>query len=131
MTLIAQSAGTMHPYQYDRILAFFESSVELGVKLSSDSLFIREFDDIPGEISEIAGTVFRRRKIPEAFFILGSNLVIPFITAERSHNLNPGICMLRQRFDLIYQEIQRWLRLCLTPAGQSFHSEIKTELLEF
>ena len=150
VTLIAQSAGTMHPYQYDRILAFFESAVELGAKLSPDSLFIREFDDIPGEISEIAGTVFRSPPLPKAFFILGSNLVIPFITAARSHNLYPGtdfkllcfdcldslrgypgICMLRQRFDRIYQEIQRWLRLCLTPAGQSFHSEIKTELLEF
>ncbi len=150
LTLIAQAAGTMHPYQYDRILAFFESSVELGAKLNSDSLFIREFTDVPGEISDIASSLFRRKKQPESFFILGSNLVIPFITAAHSHGLNPGtdfkllcfdcldslrgypgICMLYQRFDLIYQEIQRWLRICLTPAGSTFHSKIKTELMDF
>ena len=150
ITLIAQAAGTMHPYQYDRILAFFESAVELGAVLKPDSLFIREFRDIPGEISEIAAALFRREKCPGAIFILGSNLVIPFITASRSFGLNPGeefkllcfdhldsldgypgICILRQRFDQIYQEIQRWIQICLTPEGESFHSEIKTELIEF
>ena len=150
ITLIAQAAGTMHPYQYDRILAFFESAVELKAELKPDSLFIREFRDVPGEISEIASTLFHRTRRPESIFILGSNLVIPFITASRSFGLNPGtdfkllcfdrleslsgypgICMLAQRFDLIYQEVQRWIQACLTPEGESFHSEIKTERMEF
>lgn len=147
VTLIARAAGTMHPYQYDRILAFFESAVEQGAKLASDRLFIRDFQDIPKEIAEIASDLFRRPEIPRAIFILGAETIIPFVTAARAHGLTPGkdfkllcfdiieplrgypgICMMRQRFEKIYQEIRRWISAGQAD-GTAFQSEVKTELI--
>ena len=148
ITLIAQEADTMHPYQYDRILAFFQCAVELGARLSPDSIFIQNFKDIPQEVAEISSRIFINPHPAKAIFILGSRLPVPFITAARSNHMTagrdfhllafdyeenlrryPGVCMMRQRFDLIYHEALRWLREGYAADGRPFHSSVRTELV--
>lgn len=148
ITFIAQEADTMHPYQYDRILAFFQCAVELGAHLSPDSIFIRNFTDVPQEIAEISNKIFINPNPAKAIFILGAQLPVPFITAAKSNHFSagrdfhllcfdydenlrkyPGVCMLRQQFNLIYHEALRWLKDGYAAEGRPFYSNIKTELV--
>ena len=148
ITLIAQEADTMHPYQYDRILAFFQAAVELGARLSPDSIHIRNFKDVPEEIAEIANQIFHTPSPARAVFILDSKLTVPFVTAARSIHFalgrdysllnfdceeslagHPGAAMLSQQWKQLYYEALRWVSDGYAEKRKPFYSNIKTRLI--
>lgn len=149
ITLIAEEADISHPYRYDRILAFFKTAIELGAHLSPDSVLIRNFRNIPEEISEIANKIFHTPSPAKAVFIIGASVSLPFVTAAASLNIaagfdykllcfdtikdlknRPGIAMLEQQWNQLYYETLRWIRDGYAVNRLPFHSAIKTKLIK-
>ena len=150
IAFVSYNAATDKPYLHERIIAFYESCVELGAHLSPDSIFSREFTDIPSEIAEIGRALFVGRKPPKGIFVMHQGLALPLVTVAQAYGFIPGrdyklltfdyvkelanysgIGMLEQQWKQLYHEAARWLLQNPVNRHQPFRKDIKTELVIF
>jgi biotin operon repressor len=148
ISFISYQAATDKPYLYERIIAFYECCAELGAHLSPNSIFSREFNDIPSEIAEVGRALFVGRKPPKGIFVMHQNLVMPLITVAQTYGFIPGrdykllgfdyvsglenytgIGMLEQQWKKLYREAAEWLLQNPAQQKQRFRKSIKTELV--
>lgn len=139
---------TAKPYLHERIIAFYESCVELGAHLKPDSIFSHDFTDVPSEIAEIGRSLFADKKPPKGIFVMHQDLIVPLVTVAQTYGLIPGrdykllafdyvsglenytgIGMLKQQMGQLYHEAARWLLKNPTQLQQQFKKNIKTELI--
>ena len=136
------------PYQYDRMIAFYQLCVELGVRLEKELCAVRPFDDIPGDIAEVGAHIFGVGGVP-GIFVLTKELALPLVICARGYGRlpgrdykllvfdevpelagRPGIAMIKQPFDLFHSEVRRWLKGVAAGTDQGrFFSNLKAELL--
>ncbi len=128
IAFVAPEPSTKTSYIYPRIYSFYEAALELGAKLSASMIFSHTQQDFPATANELGHKLFLGADRPRAIFVLNSKLAVLLVTFARAHNIipgrdyhmlvfdyieelanTPGICMMRQQFDLMYQEIYRWL----------------------
>ena len=148
IAFVSYKATTEKPYLHERIIAFYESCVELGAQLSPDAIFSREFIDVPSETAEIARSLFVGRKPPAGIFIMHQNLILPLVTAAQTYGFTPGkdfklltfdyvrglenyngIGMLQQQMKQLYHEAARWLLDNPAKNKERFTKDIKTKLI--
>jgi biotin operon repressor len=150
IAFVSYKASTEKPYLHERIIAFYESCVELGANLNPDSIFSRNFDDIPSEIAEVGRAIFADGKPPKGIFVMHQALTIPLVTVAQTYGFIPGrdykllafdytqglenytgIAMLKQQMKQLYLEAAGWLKSNPTCKHEPFKKEIKTELIVF
>ena len=136
------------PYQYDRMIAFYQLCVELGVRLEKELCAVRSFEDIPGDIAEVGAHIFGIGGVP-GIFVLTKELALPLVVCARGYGRlpgrdykllifdevpelagRPGIAMIKQPFELFHSEVRRWLGSIAADAKpKRFFSNLKAELL--
>jgi DNA-binding transcriptional regulator YhcF (GntR family) len=148
IAFISYKDTTAKPYLHERIIAFYESCVELGTHLKSDSIFSRDFTDIPSEIAEIGRSLFANKKPPKGIFVMHQDLILPLVAVAQTYGFIPGrdyklltfdsinglenytgIGMLEQQFKQFYHEAAEWLLKNPISQKQPFKKDIKTELV--
>ncbi len=148
IAFISYKATTEKPYLHERIIAFYESCVELGAHLSPDLIFSREFVDIPSEIAEIGRMLFVGGKTPKGIFVMHQDLILPLVTVTQAYGFMPGrdyklltfdyvkglenytgVGMLEQQMKQLYHEAARWMLANPASQQQPFRQNIKTELI--
>lgn len=148
IAFVSYKATTDKPYLHERIIAFYESCVELSAHLAPDSIFSRDFIDIPSEVAEVGRSLFAVHKPPKGIFVMHQALIMPLVTVAQTYGFTPGkdyklltfdyidglenysgIGMLKQQHKQLYQEATGWLLRNPTTQRQAFKKEIKTELV--
>ncbi|MBU8902303.1 MAG: GntR family transcriptional regulator [Victivallales bacterium] len=148
IVFVSCKATTDKPYLYERIISFYESCAELGTHLTPDSIFSRDFIDIPSEIAEVGRILFAGGKAPKGIFIMHQNLILPLVTIAQTYGFVPGkdyklltfdynpglenysgIGMMKQEMTQLYHEAAGWLKRNPTSQKQAFKKNIKTELI--
>ena len=144
---MSPNASLGSPFISERLIAFYESAAELGARLRSDTIFMREFQDIPTEMSEVGNRLFAAKHPPRGIVVLHSALTLPLVTCARLYGMlpgkdfflltydvipelatYPGIAMMHQQLEKMFRESQRWLLDGYAEHRRPFHSSIKTEL---
>ena len=147
IALVSPNASLGSPFISERLIAFYESAAELGARLRSDTIFMREFQDIPTEMSEVGNRLFAAKHPPRGIVVLHSALTLPLVTCARLYGMlpgkdfflltydvipelatYPGIAMMHQQLEKMFRESQRWLLDGYAEHRRPFHSAIKTEL---
>lgn len=148
ITLLARPNDHTRPYMAERTIAFYESAVELGARLTGSSIYSRDIRDIPQEIAAVAQELFLGVKPARGIVLLNQEFVIPLVTCGvalgkqpgRDYFLltfdyydelrnTPGIGMLRQQFDLMRSEASRWLTGGYAERGEPFQVKLKAEFM--
>lgn len=148
IAFLSPKATTDKPYLHERIIAFYESCFELGAHLSPDSIFSRNFIDVPSEIAEVGRKLFANRKPPKGIFVMHQNLILPLVTVAQTYGFIPGrdyklltfdyisglenytgIGMLKQQMKQFFHEAADWLFKNPSIQKQPFRKNIKTELV--
>lgn len=147
IAMLSAAATPEEPYLYDRIQAFYESAAELGARFTPDSILCRSFSDIPGEIAEFGRQLFVTVRETRAITVLSWALALPLITCGLAYGKRPGrdyrlvcfdripelpaaagVCLIRQRYELIIMEAMRWLSQ-YAGTGKPFRRTVKPELI--
>jgi DNA-binding LacI/PurR family transcriptional regulator/biotin operon repressor len=150
IVFVSPKATTDKPYLHERIISFYESCAELGAHLKPDSIFSRDFEDVPSEIAEVGRALFANKKPPKGIFSMHQNLTLPLVTVAQTYGFIPGrdyklltfdyvhglenytgIGMLEQQFKQLYHEAAGWLLQNPSTQNQPFRKEIKTKLVLF
>ncbi len=148
ITLLARPNDHTRPYMAERTIAFYETAVELGARLTGSSIYSRDIKDVPKEIAAVAQELFLGVKPARGIVLLNQEFAIPLITCGvalgkqpgRDYFLltfdyyaelknYPGVGMLRQQFDLMHSEAYRWLGGGYAERGESFKIKLKAELV--
>jgi DNA-binding transcriptional regulator YhcF (GntR family) len=148
IAFISRRASIKRPYLHDRIIAFYQSCINLGANLLGNWDFVRDFDDIPDEIAEIGKYLFSGVKKAKAIFVLEFDLAIPLIICAKNYNLQagkdfkllifdyipelanyPGIAMMSQPYDLFKEEVKNFIDGCQVHSKEKFQISLKTNLL--
>lgn len=148
IAFVSRRPSISRPYIAERILAFYETAIELGAHLTPEWCISKNFNNFTEEIAETGLHLFGNKKRPQGIFILSIDLVLPLIAYGKSCGYSPGtdyklltfdylnelshiknIAMMKQP-DLLYeQEIVRWLQS--VHSNTPFHSSLKTDLQIF
>ncbi len=150
IVFVSPKATTNKPYLHERIISFYESCVELGAHLNPDSIFSRDFKDVPSEIAEVGRALFANKKPPKGIFVMHQNLTLPLVIVAQTYGFIPGIDyklltfdhvdglenytgigMMEQQFKQLYHEAAGWLLKNPSTQNQPFKKEIKTKLVLF
>lgn len=142
--------STRRPYLPARIIAFYESCVELGARLSPSSVYSRNFDDLPREVGEVGLGLFGAGGYPRGIFVMDRDLVMPIIMSAQSYGVQagrdfrlltfdripelldrPGVGMMSQPYVRFRREVVRWIKSGAALSEQRFASSLKTEFLTF
>ena len=145
---VSRRPSLKRPYLAERILAFYESAVELGAHLNSDWCISKNFRNYTNDIAEVGQKLFGSQKHPCGLFVLDMDLVLPLIAYGQSYGLVPGkdyklltfdkireleklknIAMMKQPELLYEKEIRHWLNSL--HKNIPFKSALKTELLVY
>lgn len=144
LALIALEPELVIPYQTPRLLAFYRALTGSGIPLSAaNTVFIRRAEIEKG--LEAAKKLFS--SLPAKIAVINSDLTAPVMNLARSLNLAPGrdyhllafeylsaidgvpgVVMLRQRYDLFFEELKRFLGICNQPGRPCFISQIPPEV---
>lgn len=150
VALVSRKPNMEQPYLAERLLAFYENAVHLGTELKVGNLYVREFSDIPKEMSETGLQLFGGSTMPKGIVVLDSTLTLPLVTCGLIYGKQPGrdyflltydkidellsypgIAMMRQQDEKLFLETKRFLKDKYAAKRQLFTSRIKTELLKF
>lgn len=142
---VARTPSDVIPFQAERIIAFYQSCVELGAELQVQWCCCRPFHDVPREMAAAGLHLFDRSRRPGGIFVLNWELALPLVMYAQSSGLHPGkdykllsfdpvpeltaypgVGMLCQNYGLFAREIRRWLENL--PAATPFCSLLKTDL---
>ncbi len=150
IAFVCRRASTDYPYLHSRIISFYETALELGAHLGADSIFSRDYTDIPEEMEEIGGRIWGKSQPVSGIFVMNQDLALPLVMTGRRYGFTPGkdyfllcfdepkeliqqngVAMMRQPFRLFPQELMRWLKLVVKnqDGDHSFVSALKTELI--
>ncbi len=148
ITLLTRPNDHTRPYMAERTIAFYETAIELGAKLTGGSIFSRNVHNIPHEIAAIAHELFLGVKPARGIVILNQEFAIPLVSCGMALGKQPGrdyfllmfdyydelknyhgIGMMRQQRELMRSETLRWLTGGYAERRDPFHHKIKTELL--
>ncbi len=148
ITLLTRPSQTTRPYMGERTIAFYESAVELGARLSGSRIHCRDIHDIPQEIAAVAQELFLGVKPARGIVLLNQEFAIPLVTCGvalgkrpgRDYFLltfdyydelkgYPGLGMLRQQFDLMRSEAYRWISGGYAERGEPFQVKLKAEFI--
>jgi hypothetical protein len=144
LALIALEPELSIPYQTPRLLAFYRALAESRIPFATGNMvFIRRAEIEKG--LEAAKKLFS--SLPAKIAVVNSDLTAPMINLARSLGLTagkdyhllafeylsaidgtPGVIMLRQRYDLFFEELKRFLEVCNTPGRSCFISQIPPEI---
>lgn len=148
LSLVTKAPSMHQPYLSERLNAFYECSIALGAHLASDRLHIRDFQDIPGEMSEVGLRLFSSKTSPRGIVVLDSHLTLPLVTCGQVYGKKPGrdyflltidylpelkdypgVGMMRQQDEKLFLETKRYLVDGFYRKKERFFSRIKTELI--
>ncbi len=148
LALVSFPASPERAYLYERLVVFYEAAIGLGGHLTPDVLFVREFADLSRELAEVAKTLFGGSRPARAVVVLHYDLVLPLVSCGLIYGKIPGrdywllsfdyvpdlngrtgICMVRQRFDLMYHEALHWLEKQRDGDQAPFAKLIRPELI--
>ncbi len=144
LALIALEPELSIPYQMPRLLAFYRALAERKLPpVPGNTVFIRRSEIKKG--LEAAKKLFS--SLPAKIAVVNSDLTAPVIDLARSLGLVagkdyhllafeylsfingiPGVIMIRQRYDLFFEELKRFLEVCNTPGRPCFISRIPPEI---
>ena len=145
LSLISRTPSLNYPYQEQRLRCFYQVCAEYNLNVSPDSTLTAPFTEPQNDIAA-AGKLFRN--LPARICVLNSDLLLPLLQYAQNLRLQPGrdfqllafeysanaagipgITMIRQRYDLFYQELLRFLDLCQKPGFKEFISVIPPEVI--
>lgn len=148
LVVISREPVMKQPYLAERLNAFYECSVALGARLRSDRIYIRPFQDIPGEMSKVGLMLFSSANPPRGIVVLENSLPLPLVTCGQIYGKKPGrdyflltfdyiaelknypgVGMMRQQDEKLFLETKRWILDGYFRRNQPFRSRIKTELI--
>jgi len=143
ISFVAPSPSIETSYIYQRVNSFYEAALELGAKLTPSMIFMHDQEELSAVTNDIGRKLFLGHNRPRGIFVLHAKLAVLLVTFARAHNLlpgrdyhmlvfdyidelrkTPGICMMRQQLDLMYNEVHTWLKSPLP-----IQKYIKTELV--
>lgn len=147
LAIVTGAAGHLYPYRSQRIIAAYESAIELGANLSSGNIYSYPSGNLPADISEIASRLFLKPDSPRSIMLLDTSIAMPLVSCGltlgkmpgRDYFLlifdyvdelknYPGVGMMRQQLPLLYNEARRWLVNGYAQRNERFQSYLKTEL---
>lgn len=93
------------PFIAERHIAFYESCVDLDIRLRKEWLHIKPFRDMGKELNQIVQVLFGGRKKPEAIFLSFIAAALPFVTLLESKGYKPG-----EDFRMLLFDQELWLK---------------------
>ena len=144
LSLIALEPELQIPYQTPRLLSFYRALTESRTPfIPENTVFISQADIENG--LKAAEKIFTR--LPAKIAVVNSDLILPVINLAGTYGLvagkdyyllafeyltavcnMPGVVMIRQRYDIFFEELKRFLALCNTPGRPVFISAVPPEI---
>ena len=150
LALVSRNPNMEQPYLAERLLAFYENVLSLKADVAPDNLYIRDFSDIPKEMSETGLQLFGGSKMVNGIVVLDSNLTLPLVTCGLIYGKHPGkdyflltfdkinelcsyegIAMMRQQDEKLFLATKQFIKDGYAARRQLFTFRIKTELIKF
>lgn len=135
---ITREPNMLFPYMGERIMAFYETCLELHANLASEAIAMGTFDNIISDIDEIGRRFFDRPDPIKGIFVMEYGLVLPIVLCAKKYNIQlgknlhiltfdfvqelqgqPGLAQMMQPYYLFKQNIEDWLRLIKNNSEQS------------
>ena len=136
--------ATAYPYQALRLLAFYRVCAERSIAISGENTLLAPFEKPEKDIAA-AEKLFRH--LPAKICVMNSDLLLPLLKFTAANGLfpgkdfhllafeyspgaagMPGIFMIRQRYDIFYSELIRFMELRSKMDFSSFVSVIPPEV---
>lgn len=136
------------PYIAERQIAFYQSCVELNIKIRGEWIFDVDNKSFSSEIARIGKQLFLREDFPRGIFLENVRAAIPLITfaeangktlgkdfflllfdAEPNLMNRPGITMLEQQWDSMGARVIEWVKVKNQDIKKEFKEKIKTNLI--
>ena len=146
--LVSGCAELARPYLAERLIAFYEAAAGLGMTPRGEHIQVMPIADLPAQVSEIGSRLFASGNTPAGIAVLDSRFTVPLVTLGHSFGKTPGrdyflltydfhpelckydgIGMLRQQYEKLYLESQRWLLDGYAEKRLPFRSAIPAELI--
>ena len=148
IAFISQTISSDSPYLAERQVAFYESSVEIGMRLKAERLYLSEFNNVSRDISEIGKKLFRDGPCPAGIFLLDIRGALPLISYATACGLEPGrdfhllifdeqealkdfngVAMLKQHWDKMREAAVNWVWKIRNNRNYRIYEKIKPEII--
>lgn len=148
ITFVSEKNDPDRPYIAERQIAFYQSCVELNIKIRGEWIFDFDKSNFADEISRIGKKLFLREDYPRGIFLENIQAAIPLITFAEAHgktlgrdfflllfdkepNLmnRTGILMLNQQWEAMENQVIEWVKTKNKDLKKEFKQKIKTELI--
>ena len=136
------------PYIAERQIAFYQSCIELNIRIRGEWIFDLDTKSFSSEIARIGRRLFLREDYPRGIFLENIQMAVPLLTFAEANgktlgrdfhfllfdqepNLmnRPGISMLRQKWDTMGGKVIEWIKVKNADAEKEFKEKIKTDLI--
>jgi hypothetical protein len=150
ITFIHEHNHPDFPFVAERQIAFYESCVELGIKLKPDSIIDLPLIDPGTEIGNTAKQLFLGENCPKAIFLTYIQIAFSLITLAEAFGKKPGkdfhilvfdrdlslmkragVGMLYQRWDKMASLAVEWIHTVSKTGEYNFKKLLEPELLTF
>lgn len=145
LAVISGEPGIKYPYQSLRMLNFYRVCCEAGITVAPENNFILPFADPEKNIAAVE-KILRNRGVK--IVVLNSEFSLPLVKFASARGLEsgkdyhvlafeyilalaniPGIAMIRQQYDVFYEELKRYMDIITYKRNRSFVSEVPAELI--
>ena len=149
IAFVSDANNPDRPYIAERQIAFYQSCVELGIRMRGEWIFDFDTASFSSEISRIGKCLFLENDTPRAIFLSSFTTAMPLITFAEAHGKilgkdfdllifdkaltlmnHPGISMLEQKWEKMAATVIEWISVKKSDMKKEFKRKIKTELIK-
>jgi len=149
IAFISDTNNPDQPYIAERQIAFYQSCVELNIKVRGEWIFDFDTKSFSSEISRIGNHLFLADDSPRAIFLSCVSTAMPLITFAEAHGKivgkdfellvfdkeptlinRPGISMLKQKWETMAEAVMEWVSIKNSDTKKVFKRKIKPDLLK-
>ncbi len=148
LAFLSQQPGSRRPYLNERIIAFYETCLECGARLSPKAIFKQDYTNLAESFENIGRKLFAEAGFPRSIFIMNYELAVPTVLCASRYGLalgrdytmltfdtvpeltgQKGIAMMRQPLSFFRQSIEKWLQIAGDQNRPRFEFRRKTDLI--
>lgn len=145
---ISEENNSELPYIAERQIAFYQSAIELGVNINSDSILTFDRKKFTSEISRVGKVLFSKGKTPKAIFLTYSSAAIPLLTyaeangkvAGRDFHIlifdkeehligKDGVIMIHQQWKRMALLVEDWIKVKQNNIKEVFQEKVKPKII--
>lgn len=148
LAFLSKLPGISRPYLNERIIAFYETCLECGARLSPKAIFKQDYTNLADSFDHIGRKLFAESGFPRSIFVMNYELAVPTVLCAARYGLTlgkdytmltfdtvseltgqKGIAMMRQPLNFFRQSIEAWLQIAGKTDRTRFEARRKTDLI--